>query len=381
MTSEHPFSRRFGCRITDAIHYRGLRVILLENEFIRVAVLPEKGAEIHSLQYKPADLDPLLRLRGGLRAPTPYLPTIDNPDGAFNDFYSGGWQEMLPNAGGPSIVGGAPIGRHGEAALLPWQWEIIQDDPDRVAVRLSVRTIRTPFYLERTMSLQSGQSALRLDETLVNEGSDQLAFMWGHHPAFGEPFLDGSCILDVPAEEVEVHEFPLDPANRLQPGIRGSWPIVTGVNGGEIDLRAIPPRTIRSADMLYLTGLHAGWYALTNRRLGYGLALEWDAEVFPVLWVWQEFCGSHGYPWYGNTYALGLEPCTSYATTGGSGLAEAMRAGREQRLAPGARLTSWVNARFYQAPESGHVTDIASVRDASALSSGEVPAMREEAIR
>jgi hypothetical protein len=231
------------------------------------------------------------------------------------------------------------------------------------------------------MSLRSGQSALRLDENLVNEGDDEIAFMWGHHPAFGEPFLDGSCILDVPAHEVEVHEFPLDPANRLRPGIRGSWPVVTGMIGNEIDLRVIPPRTARSADMFYLTGLSAGWYALTNKRLGYGLALEWDVQVFPVLWVWQEFCGSHGYPWYGNTYALGLEPCTSYATTGGSGLAEAMRAGHEERLAPGARLTAWVNAMFYRAPESGHVTDIASVREASFHPSGMGPATTEENTR
>ncbi len=321
MPSEHPFARNSGCRISDAILYLGLPVIVLENELLRVAILPDKGAEICSLRFKPTDVDPLLSLPRGLRAPTPFPPTISSRDGSFNDFYVGGWQEMLPSAGGPATVSGAEIGRHGEVALLPWQWEITEDDSARVAVRLWVRTVRTPFYLERIMSLESGHATLNIQETVTNEGGEELPLMWGHHLAFGEPFLDDSCVLQAPAERVEVHAGLPHPSNRLTAGRTGSWPIMTGTNGAPVDLRPIPSRDARSADMLYLLGLRAGWYALTNRRLGQSLVVEWDTNAFPVLWVWQEFCGSHGYPWYGNTHALGWEPCSGYAPTGGSGLA------------------------------------------------------------
>jgi hypothetical protein len=61
--SDTPFSRQTGCRISDALCHCGLRIIVLENELLRVAILPEKGGEIYSLQYKPKDIDPLLHYR------------------------------------------------------------------------------------------------------------------------------------------------------------------------------------------------------------------------------------------------------------------------------------------------------------------------------
>jgi hypothetical protein len=356
--NEHPFSRHFGCRVTDAYTYLGLRLVVLENELLRVTVLPEKGAEIFAFRYKPADVDPLLHLPGGLRPPTPYPATIPSSDGAFQGVYSGGWQEMFPSGGGPCRVAGAEFGRHGEVALLPWHWEIVDDRPERVAIRFWVRTVRTPFWLERTMSLESGQAVLSLDETVVNEGGEEVAFMWGHHPAFGRPFLDGTCVLDAPAGRVDVHVDPADPAHRLAPGSSGPWPVMPGADGRPLDLRFIPPPEAHTADMFYLVELGAGWYALTNRRLGLGFALTWPAEVFPVLWVWQELGGSHGYPWYRNTYALGLEPFTGYATAGTVGLAEVIKAGRERRLAPGGRLTAGLKAVIYPADGAAGVAEV-----------------------
>lgn len=117
---------------------------------------------------------------------------------------------------------GAELGRHGEVVLLPWDWEIIEDSPSRVSVRFWVRTVRMPFTLERLMFLNSNQAVLNFDEVLTNDGGEELPYMWGHHPAFGEPFLDQSCILDVPASGVEVHSGDLHPGNRLQPGERGT---------------------------------------------------------------------------------------------------------------------------------------------------------------
>ena len=112
--------------------------------------------------------------------------------------------------------------------------------------------------------------------------------------------------------------------------------------------------------MLYLTGLQQGWYALTNHRLGLGFAMAWPVEVFPVLWVWQELCGSRGYPWYHNAYALGLEPCTSFATTGLAGLAEVIQAGRERHLSPGERLTTGLKATIFATDGAPGVAEVTS---------------------
>src|SRR5437773_10831950 len=71
-----------------------------------------------------------------------------------------------------------------------------------------------PFYLEKSVSLRTQESTLRFHEVVVNEGKTPLQFMWGHHPAFGPPFLDGHCVLDAPACRVQIGEellpWPVD---------------------------------------------------------------------------------------------------------------------------------------------------------------------------
>ena len=79
------------------------------------------------------------------------------------------------------------------------------------------------------------------------------------------------------------------------------------------------------------------------------MALVWEVEVFPVLWVWQQFNGSGGYPWYSQTYALGLEPFTSYTKGPKSGLAEVIRLGWERSLLSGEKLNFSFKGLFYPA--------------------------------
>lgn len=356
--NERTFSRHTDCRISDAFTYQGVRMVILENELVLVVVLPEKGAEIAAFRYKQADLDPLLHLPGGLRPPSPYPATMSSFDGAFLDYYRGGWQELFPSGGGACLVAGAEIGRHGEAALLPWNWEILEDQPDRVSVRFSVCMIRTPFVLERVMSLDSKQPRLNLEETIYNTAGEESSFMWGHHIAFGEPFLGENCSLQVPAKTVEVHSSPLLTGQRLFPGSRGNWPIMAGVGGRRIDLRQLPSPGEGSADMLYLSELSEGWYAVTNPHIGLGFACVWDIDIFPVLWMWSEFSGSSGYPWYSKVNALGLEPFTSYVTEGSSGLADVIAAGKEKRLRPGEKISFWLRAFFFESDGSNAIARI-----------------------
>jgi galactose mutarotase-like enzyme len=355
----HPLLRHWGCRVTDALTYYRQQVVTLENDILRVCVLPEKGAEITVFQHKPTDIDPLFRW-GSLKNPPRYPATIPDPEGTFIDAYSGGWQEIFPSGGAHSQVKGAELGTHGEVFQLPWQWEILEDREDKTSVRFWVRTVRTPFVIERTMSLETGKSVLTLDETVSNEGGEEMPFMWGHHPAFGAPFLDDSCIIDAPATIVEVNEGEESAFNRLIPGSSGNWPYMVGRNGKNIDLRNIPSQDNHSYDMYYLPRLTAGWCALTNRNRGIGIALVWDVELFPVLWVWQEFKGSGGYPWYSHAYALGLEPFTSYTKGPKSGLSEVIRTGQERSLLPGEKIRASMKALFYPARAAQGVEFISS---------------------
>lgn len=351
-----PFSRQSNCRITDAIRYCGLQTIVLENEMLRVVVFPEKGGEIYSIQYKPRDIDPLLHFRS-LQTPRPFPATIPLKDGSFTDYYDGGWQVMFPSGGGPNAAFGMEIGRHGEAALLSWSWQILRDDPEEVMIRFWAQMVRTPFLYEREMRLAAGESKFHLTEKITNQGGVPLPFMWGHHPAFGAPFLDGSCVLDVPAEMIESIKQEIV-ESRVPAGTSHAWPMVPDKENQPLDLRSIPANGGHTSDMFFLSGLEDGWYALTNRQRGLGFALTWDLDVFPVLWVWQEFGGTKGHPWYANTYALGLEPCTHYALEGANGLEGVIESGEARLLEPGESLSVMLSAVLY---ETGGAEGVAHV--------------------
>jgi len=343
-----PFSRHSNARVSDAFQYCGLQTVILENELVRIVILPEKGGEIFEFRYKQLDVDPLLHFRP-LQKPARYPQSIPLADGAFSDFYDGGWQVMFPSGGGPNSALGTSFGRHGEAALLPWFWRIIKDEPEQVSVILWSEMVRTPFVYKRVLSLNSGESKLSIKDSVTNKGGVDLPFMWGHHPAFGAPFLDGSCVLDVPAMVVETSNDE-SPSSRVPPNINSKWPIVSDRQSENLDLRFIPEEGSHTSDMLFLSGLTEGWFALTNRNLGLGFGLTWDVDVFPVLWVWQEFGGTKDHPWYGNTYALGLEPCTNYVLEGSNGLAGVIEKNQARVLRAGETLSITLQAVIYEAP-------------------------------
>ena len=128
----------------------GHRAITLENDLLRVTILPDKGADIAELIHKPSGVDCLAKTPWGLKPPGA-APATD-----FLDNYEGGWQEMFPSSNDACEVRGQAIPFHGETPLLPWEVEILAEVGDEIAVRLSVQSRALPLRLERTMRLASG---------------------------------------------------------------------------------------------------------------------------------------------------------------------------------------------------------------------------------
>ena len=340
----YQLERNYGCRVSDAWTYRGLKTAVLENELLRVVVLIDKGADIYQLVHKPTDVDFLWRTPWGVRDPARFTPTTGSGFGSFFDHYEGGWQTVLPGGGDPSQYGGADMGLHAEASTMPWDCAVIADTPETVSIKCWVRTYRTPFFFEKTLKLNSGSPVLEIDEALVNEGEEPVDCVWGEHVALGPPFLSEDCVIDLPGGTLTNHPVELHPNNRLKPNATGGWPLTEAKNGDSIDLSRVPPKSIGAYDMSYVSDMPEGWYAVTNQRTGVGFGLLFPREVFPFLWYWQSFGGGSGYPWYGRTYNVGLEPFTS-DTNGG--LVRAIENGTALRLEPGQRIDASLKAVAY----------------------------------
>ncbi len=96
---------------------------------------------------------------------------------------------------------------------------------------------------------------------------------------------------------------------RLKPGTRFAWP----APGNGVDFSNVPGEDADTADMVYITGFpERAWYRVHNENKNISYGMSWDGKLFPYMWMWQVSGGSYGYPWYGRTYNLALEPWTSY---------------------------------------------------------------------
>ena len=331
--------RHHGCRVNE-YGWRGHRLVVLENELLRVGVVASKGADVVELRYKPRDLDFLWHSPHPLLPPAEYTPTLPTPNGTFFDQYHGGWQESLPAGNGTPVHERASLGLHGEVSSLPWDVRLVQDEADRVAVEFSVRARRTPFWLRRSMVLESERPYVTLEETLVNEGEEALPYMWGHHPAFGPPLVSADCVLELPAAPFVVSANQAH--GRYEPGRYERWPEARGRHGQALDASIVPPKEARAVDTLYveLAGQPAGYAAVRNTVLGLGVGIEWDASVFPYVWCWQAYGGSWGYPYYGRTYHVAIEPFNAPIGS----LEDAVRMGTGGRLGPGERVSTSLRA-------------------------------------
>lgn len=323
----------------------------IRSEELTVRLRPEKGCDISSIIDNRSGVDLLFK--------TPWTPH-SGPHGyhgssaeAWLQSYGGGWQLILPNGGAPSSEHGTEWGFHGEAALVPWT--VVATDP--TCVELETRLFRSPLTVWRRIEVHGPR--LAITERVSNTSPLDLEIMWGHHPAFGAPFLEGGTLLSVPAESFVVDEE--QPGTLLAPGSRHPWPVVRTTSGDAVDLSIIPPPSEERAVLGYLEGLSQPFFAFTNPHLRLGIAVRWELELFDRAWFWQESHHESGFPFFKRAYVTAVEPYTT--TPGQQGIGRARERGAPLlRLGPGEVRQTEIEAvvfhsdrRVREVKKGGHI--------------------------
>ena len=325
-----------GCRISEG-SVNGISSLVLENDHIKVVVLAGKGSDIWELRHKPSDTDILWKTPWGVRNPNSYVPDTSSSHAMFLDLYPGGWQELLPNGGAACTYRGAELGFHGELCKIPWEYQIVHENEKRVAVRFYTRTVRIPFRVEKTLRLERDCATLFIEETVTNEGTSAMDFMWGHHPAFGPPFVSEDCRLFVPARSVETAKA--FGGRQILPAETHfkTYPLIKTASGENFDLSRVLPPSAQISNVVYLSDLEEGWSCLVNENSRIGVAMHWDLRVFPYVWLVQEYCGTSDYPWWGRAYLVSIEPQSSIPAMG---LEKAIDRGTNLTLASGKSIST-----------------------------------------
>lgn len=302
-------------RALDDFAFRGIDTVFLENEHLRIMVLPGKGGDILEFRDKRADVDVLWHADHNWQPPGDRtVPSLDAT--TWHDHYPGGWQVNLPVAGYTEGFGDAPYGLHGESSLVEFDSRIDRGD-EVVALELEADLVRYPFHIERRLSLPSDEPTLRIEESVTNTGGRSVPYIWQHHIALGRPLVGPDARLDIPTETGIVDDYEADrTTNRLQGGSTFEWPEAPGDDGGTVDLSKFPATDSTIHDVTYATELDAGWFAATNSEIDLGFSFSFPTDPFESIWYWQAFGGYRESPYYNRNYTAGLEPTTAYPSGG-----------------------------------------------------------------
>lgn len=337
-------NRNYGCRYKD-IKYKGFGTLMIENELLRLLVIYEKGTDIIEFLYKPKDVDFLWKSPAVVTAFNKNPFTKEHPAGSFLDIYEGGWQELLPNINDPTDYKGSSLGFHGEVLYRTWEYSIVNDTVDEVKVRFSLRLNRAPFFVTKYLTIRSYSPVVEIEEEILNEGDEEFKFSWGHHPAFGVPFLSQGCLIDVPGSP-NGHTYEKDFSNNslLPLGADFKWPIAKDAKGIDVDLSKVLSPGLKTAFCVSIEGLKEGWYGLTNPEIGIGFGMRWDIEVFKYLWMWAVYRGFYSFPFYGRTFNLALELWSATPDN----LDDVIKLGRAITLGPGETKRTRFEAIAYE---------------------------------
>lgn len=294
-----------GCR-TYASSILGYQTAVLENRFLRVTVLPERGGAIFEILWKPSDVDLLWRWDRGLR-PRDYAPSIDLKQGNYQDHFFGGWDIMFPTVDHFQPVPPAPIGYHGEVALLPWRWQPIKDDREEVAIELTTRCVRSPFVVSRVLRL-TPRPELAIDTSITNTSNYEVRYAIGEHIAFNLDAILPSQLQIGSATLTTAPDAGTD-RSRLAPGQATAWPRALLAKGTATDISSIDANALGTSDVVGLVDLAESSVRIVPETGDLPpFSLAWDGGLMPALLIWFGLGGEVQAPWFGSERLLAIEP-------------------------------------------------------------------------
>ena len=274
--------------------YKGFRTLVLENENIRLTILPEYGAKIFQFILKKVDRDLLYHNpRVEIRPPI-YGVNVDN-------WWHGGIDECIPT-GQRCMYQGEEYPSLGEVWSLPWSYEIGKDTADEITIHLSRNTLIAPLRVERWITLRTNSSIVEMRHKITNVGYSNFEFLWGIHPGLA---ITSTSRIDIPSSKVIIDESA--PNNRL--GTNGShytWPYAKTQSGQQVDMRIVQPPESMTVDMHFATGFNEGWLALTDTSTKVGFGFAFPKDVFKCIWLWLVYGGWRG------LYCAAIEAWTGY---------------------------------------------------------------------
>lgn len=273
-------------------NYQGMACYFLENQQIRLAVIPELGAKIASLVYKPQDFEVFFQ-------PIQGCYSLAHYGANFADYDTSGADEMFPTID-PCLYPyqgyeGKALPDHGELWSIPWQ---VREAENSLVTQ--VQGTALPYIFTRTIRLE--ENMVHLKYRVSNLGAKSLYGLWAFH---GLVTCDEATRLILPETQqlVTVHDSKL-----LGPvGTRHGFPTTRDQAGNPYRLDLLNSKAVEKTEKIYVEGTVEKGEAsliLNKGRLEYKLIFP--KTRVPYLGIWINEGGFKG------EYNCALEPSTGY---------------------------------------------------------------------
>ena len=263
-----------------------VRILTVENEHVRVQVIPRLGGKICSLLDKKTGYECFFQNpKGEYAAPALY-------DG-FADYDASGFDDAFPNIDETwTEISGRRVHfpDHGEVWTMPMTAE---KEESAISLHGEGRVFQYAYHKR----VEAQERGMRVRYRIRNTGAEPMPFFWTLH---GLVNVDEQTRLILP-------QSPAQAENVFAGGDLGELGAILDVNGGEIDLRAMPKCSATAMRKYYLAGkVGEGLCGYEFPQHGLKLMIRWDEKILPYLGMWCTMGGFRG------DVNAALEPSSAY---------------------------------------------------------------------
>lgn len=280
-------------------YYKDIQSIILENNELKVNVLPKIGGKIASIYSKRNNFEYLVQSPNSIYKRQDY-------DGVYVQGECSGFDDMFPTIDQCHYEeypwAGTKLPDHGELWSIEWEQTVYDD-----SLRLAVYGIRLPYKFEKNLSLPD-EHTLKIEYHLVNLSNFPLNFLWAAHIMIN---IEESTQLIMP-KSVNKGVTVFSKSGRLgKYGDEFDWPVLNNAElpASRLDKSRSP--AVKDMEKYYIKGTLDEGYCELRYPDEKRFILKFSVDTVPYLGILFNENGWTNNGVWNDLYNIFLEPCTA----------------------------------------------------------------------
>jgi len=248
----------------------GFKGVVLENDFIRITVLPEIGGKMIELRNKLTSTQFLLEPqneKGNY--------TVPEYGDSYSRFDTSGFDECFPSIASTKVKiedDEISIPDHGELWSRPWNYRLEND-----SIILSIKGRIFDYTFEKRISLDGGK--VIINYSVLNNTAKGLPYIWSAHPLLK---VEPQAEIYLPSSD---YKMILDSSSDETIGLPGAelpWPYLKQTT----DYSKVQPLEFDKAIKLFEQNPKAGFCCLYNSRKDESILFSFDHQKIKYIGLW-----------------------------------------------------------------------------------------------